>query len=275
MPHSSGGGSHSGGRHSGHSHSGSGASRTKRSTAFKGATKYVYYVNRKPEIVYADYDISREKPAGLANAIIVYVIFLIFCAFLLLFSWHNPEKLDTRGIDTQILILDDENLIENKEGLQKSLKAFFNETGIIPAVKTLNHEDWNQNYYFLEDYAYHLYKELFKDEKHWLIVYSADPDFSDPDLSDDFDNWQWEGMQGNDTDPIIAEEEQEIFNSTLQKCLLQKGKYDVGKAIQTAFDTLRPLAMRNYLPEKKKKNGSGHCDFFIPDLHSYDTFFYQ
>ncbi len=257
MPHSSGGGSHSGGHHSGHSHSGSGSSRTKRRSSFKGATKYVYYVNKKPEILYADYDISREKPAGLANAITSYAILMIFCALLLVFSWHNPKKLDTNGLDTQILILDDENLIENREGLKKSLRAFFNETGIIPAVKTLNHDQWNQKYYFLEDYAYHLYKELFTDEKHWLIVYSTDPD-----LSDDFDNWQWEGMQGNDTDPILAEEEQNIFNSTLQKYLLQREKYDVGQALQIAFDSLRPLAMRNYLPESKKKTVAGIAIFF-------------
>ena len=225
-------------------------------------------MNKHPEILYADYDITREEPEGLKNTIVLYAIFLIMCAVMLVCSWHNPKRMDTTGVDTQILILDEENLIPNKEALKKSLTAFYKETGITPAVKTVNHSEWDQRYYLLEDYAYRVYKDLFPDEKHWLIVYSADPD-----VSDGFDNWKWEGMQGNDTDPILAEEEVALFNTTLHKCLLQREKYDVGQAIKIAFDTLTPVAMRVYLPEGKRNTMIGVVVFFsmifIPLLISF------
>ena len=56
MPHSSGGGGHGGGGHGGHGgHGGRGGSSARISrTSFAGAHRYVYYSNRKPQIIYAD-----------------------------------------------------------------------------------------------------------------------------------------------------------------------------------------------------------------------------
>ena len=250
MPHSSGGGSHRGGSHSGSHHSSSSGSSASRTTAsskpFPGAKRYVYYAKGQPKYVYADYDITKKEPMRYTTCI----PFLIFAAVAIFFFWktnlHNPKKIDTANIDTAIIISDDAGVISDRTALETSLKHFLNKTGIPAAVKTLNKDDWSQDY-TLKNHAYNLYLKMFKDEKHWLIVYSSDPEGE----AEGFEDWEWEGMQGNDTDPILGEKETGLFNKTLQTALLQREKYDVGAAIALAFDTLTPRAMDSYIENPK------------------------
>ena len=254
MPHSSGGGSHSGGHHSSshhssyrHSHSSSPANKIS-SSYFKGAKKYVYYVNNKPEFVYSNYDPRPNKSAdkkvlaGCSTAFMVLFVLISTLAIFINFR-HAPKKLES-NYDTTIVIQDDANVISNQQAVKEAFLRFYEETGITPALKTLYKNEWNPKFLYLEKYAFALYLNLFKDEKHWLIVYSADPD-----LSDGFDNWEWEGMQGDDTDPILSSKETDLFNKTFQKCLLQSEKYSLEEALVTSFDTLTPLAMKKYIPK--------------------------
>ena len=271
MPHSSGGGSHSGGHHSSshhssyHSYHSSGSSSyhssstptsKKSTTYFEGSKKYVYYVNKQPEYVYANYDIKPnngcEKRLAIGCLSTIWAWFVLITVLLVtLTGRHAPKKLLTT-YNTEIVIQDDANVIPDRLAVEDAFKRFFDETGITPAVKTLTQEEWEETctkyenlgtYNLLEKYAFDWYVDHFEDEKHWLIVYRPDND-----LSDGFDDWRWEGMQGDDTDPILSSRETDLFNKTFQKCLLQRNQYSVGEALITAFDTLTPVAMKRYIP---------------------------
>ena len=249
MPHSSGGGSHGGGSHGGSHHSshssgrsrgGSGSSQRTSSTAFAGATRYVYYRNKRPYFVYSNYDIRKKNTAST----VITIIFLAIMALPILgvgiagavVSFETPKKVYPPS-NKSIVIEDELGVIDNEDDLIDTLEDFRGETGIVPAVVTISEEKWNQSYPTLEDYAYDKYLELFKDEKHWLIVYSSEVE------DDGFDDWKWEGMQGNDTDNILTVKKVERFNEDLHKMLLQRSKYSVGEAIEKAFDSLNSYVM--------------------------------
>ena len=150
------------------------------------------------------------------------------------------KKLNTRHVSTDIIIEDEAGVMTDteEEELEESLEEFFDTTGIVPAVVTVNNEDWMDDYTNLERYSFHRYTEMFKDEKHWLIVYS-EPE--DPD--EDFNDWYWEGMQGDDTDRILTTKKTDSFNKDLQKFLLNRDRYSVADAIAKAFDNLTPHIM--------------------------------
>ena len=274
MPHSSGGGSHSGGHHSSSHHSSSHSHHTsgsyssynsrpapkKSSSYFEGSKKYVYYVNKQPEYIYANYDIKPnngcEKRLAVGCLSVIWIFFMfVSLGVIMLTSRHAPKKLLT-DYNTEIIIQDEANVISDKILVEDAFERFFEKTGITPALKTLSRKEWDEESKKyqnipadkqLEEYAYNWYVQHFEDEKHWLIVY-----LPDPDLSDNFDDWKWEGMQGDDTDPILSQKETALFNETFQKYLLQRNKYSVGEAISEAFDTLTPLAMDKYIPSFAK-----------------------
>lgn len=242
MPHSSGGGSHGGGCHGGSSHSSSGSGRNSRragSRSFLGSTRYVYYEKSKPVYVYADYDITKKRSPLRYLILLFYVPFIFAISSMLLGAYRNPIKLK-QDYNGSIVIEDKISVIEDEAKLRDSLSAFYDKTGISPAVITVYNEDWQNNYSNLENYAYDLYVNKFADEKHWLIVYS------EPVQGDgSFNNWYWEGMQGDDTDPIITEKLAGSFTNNLHKLLLANSRYTVSEAIQEAFNKLTPTIMNS------------------------------
>lgn len=134
------------------------------------------------------------------------------------------------------------NVLGNTAELRNSLVAFYNRTGISPAVITVENSDWQGYYSDLENYAYDLYVNHFADESHWLIVYSTPDGYSS---SDGFEDWYWEGMQGNDTDDVLTESVTNSFNDELQKNLTARTRYTVSSAISTSFDDLTPTVMKS------------------------------
>jgi len=106
----------------------------------------------------------------------------------------------------------------------------------------VENSDWQGNYSDLENYAYDLYVNHFADESHWLIVYSTPDGYSS---SDGFEDWYWEGMQGNDTDDVLTESVTNSFNDELQKNLTARTRYTVSSAISTSFDDLTPTVMKS------------------------------
>ena len=242
MPHSSGGGSHGGGHHGGHGHGGRGGSGVRLShKPFKGSRRFIYYHSRRPAFVYSNKQPDNKENAG---SIIAFAVMLFLtAAFSLLFFFISllpPSRLDDSNISTKIVIEDDADIItdEEEEELADSLKAFHKVTGIVPSVVTVNNEDWQDDYRNLEKYSYDRYLAMFSDEKHWLIVYS------EPEVPDeDFNDWYWEGMQGDDTDRILTVKKADIFNKKLHKLLLQRDRYTVAEAICSAFDDLTPKIM--------------------------------
>ena len=228
MPHSSGGGSHGGGSHGGHGgRGGSGSGPRISRTHFAGARRYSYYNRRgQQRFFYADHRFDPKfKPLRLLLAVI-YLPFLLIPVMML----RDSLPIVPKNYDHSIIIEDDAAVINNRDGLYKELKRFMNKTGIAPSVVTVNNETWS-DYSDLEDYAYDRYIQEFNDEMHWLIVYSepAKPDHR-------FNDWYWEGMQGDDTDPVLTTENTNRFNSNLQS-LLYEDK-DFGTAAEVAFRDL-------------------------------------
>lgn len=203
MPHSSGGGSHSGGSHSGSGFSGSssssGGSSAKhiKHTSFPGARRYVYYENYRPVYVYADYDIRKGTASGKFFSILGSAVSLLFGIMLLAMCYDKPQKMDTSPL-YHCEIKDTAGVIDDMDKVQNAIVDFYDETGIPVEIMTVNNEDWQGSYSKLEDFAYDMYVTEFDDEEHWLVVYS-EPASPDPDFND----WYWEGMQGDDTDVCL------------------------------------------------------------------------
>ena len=247
MPHSSGGGSHGGGSHSGSgfssSSSSSGGSSAKhiKHTSFPGARRYVYYENYRPVYVYADYDIRKETASGKVWSIIGSAINLLFGIMLLAMCDDKPQKMDTSP-SYSCEIVDYAGVIDDTDMVQSAIDDFYDETGIPVEVMTVNNEDWQGSYSKLEGFAYDMYLSEFDDEEHWLIVYS------EPILPDeDFNDWYWQGMQGDDTDYILTADKTDDFNDLMQKYLTANSRHTVSTAIAAAFDETTPDIMEGQI----------------------------
>ena len=77
---------------------------------------------------------------------------------------------------------------------------------------------------------------MFIDESHWLIVYADDGAKS---------NWAFEGMQGNDTDPVLTTRVTNNFNTFLYDKLSLPNS-GVGDSINQAFHHIMPTMMDSY-----------------------------
>ena len=258
MPHSSGGGSHSSGSHSGGSHSshssrssgggsssgGYHSSKRTSSTPFKGAKRYLYYKDNKPYLVYANYDIrkrdfSRILPIWIICGFIFgpYVIVGIMMMFR---AFYMPERIEYskyKNKDPEFIIEDNIGVLENEKKLKKSMESFYDTTGIVPAVITVSNDEWSEDYTSLEAYAYDVYVQRFPDEVHWLIVYSETV------KDNGFNDWYWEGMQGDRTDPVLTEDQAAAFTESLHDRLMKRTKYSVDDAIAITLDEYAPKMM--------------------------------
>lgn len=235
MPHSSGGGSHGGGSfHSSSSYHSSSSSHTTYVEPFKRSYKpfpncHTYYYYRPDGIhyVYTNKNIEQEtsKPLSKTVKIILSFIISIFVIGGLMFAKSGinyvPNKLKT---NENYGVIDNANIINKETKIEKLLKDFKDETGISLIFETVNNENWENYYYYLEDYAYESYIKKFDDEKCWLIVYSEPVN---PDSN--FNNWYWEGMQGDDTDLIITNDVADKYSDYFQRQLLK------GENVDTAF----------------------------------------
>ncbi len=243
MPHSSGGGSHSGGSHSSSSSSsygsfGGGSSQRTSTSPFSGAYTFVKYDNNgAPDYVYSTDRELNQKPGPLRYLLLViYLPFLFVVISAFKSSFNLPSRLPLT-YDTTILIEDHMSKIEDEKRLSDKLEDFLNETGISVSVLTTSNQAWKENYNSLETYAYEQYVLRFPDESHWLIVYTTDN-------GEDFDDWYFEGMQGNDTDPILTSRITNIFNQSLQKYLLQN--YSLDKALIKAISDIEAAGLMKF-----------------------------
>ncbi len=135
--------------------------------------------------------------------------------------------------DGDVYIVDNIGVIDNEDSLNEVMQEFEDITGIYPCVMTVYDSDWNQDYDELWQYAYDLYINTFSDELHFLIVYSKPENAAELD----FVNWAWEGIQGDETDPILTEHNVGIFNDALQTDLL-RDNVSVGEAFENAFEKI-------------------------------------
>ena len=257
MPHSSGGrGFHGGGFHGGSRgryHSGRAAGGGLGATAgvvtkptvkkepFEGASKFAYYRRKTPHYFYADflpassYNVSWKSLV--AWILIVNFVFYVF-GFLFGGLYRHPTKLET---DSQVhYIIDDKqgDITNDRDRLEADLEAFYQKTGIVPAIVTVD------LFTFLrfgsggstEEYAREMYFKMFDDESHWLIVYGGT---SNTGIT------HFIGMQGNDTDKILYKELTEEFNSALDNYLGKLDFHTTGEAFSLAFEAIEPKLMES------------------------------
>lgn len=226
MPYSSGGGSHGGGGGGSHSSGGGSAKLEVQTTYFKNSICYVRYRNNKPDYIYTNKEIPDK--CVIWPGVVLYIIISILSAMMVLAGISLPNKImNDYG---EVEVCDNANLLslEEKAELINVLEEFKEKSGIVPCVMTVNNEDWDF-YKNLESYAYDLYINNFDDEYHWLIVYSEPID-----VNPLFNDWYWEGMQGDNTGRILAQNKTERFNKKLQKNLLNE-KISVGEAFISSF----------------------------------------
>lgn len=238
MPHSSGGGSHSSGSHGSSSYSSGKSTPSVYRTYHSGTRRYVYYQNNRPCYYYSTEKVKKPAAWELPAVTIFLIVFLLLC---IPFSFYcgviTPYQLDM-DYDTQIVIADNIDVITEAEeaDLIIKLREFQKTTGITPAILTVKNEDWKPHYDSLENYAYDYYVNAFTDESHWLIVYSSDGGIK-------FDDWYWEGMQGDSTDTIINSDVSDNFNDVMQKELTARTRYTVKDAIFDSFSAILPGIM--------------------------------
>ena len=231
MPHSGGGGSSGGGFHSGGS---SGSSNHISSHYFPGARRYrKYYSDGRPdEYVYAN---SKPAKTSLASLIIISVMGLIFvlAAGFAVFS-DRPRFIVPKYSDDPA-IHDPLGAIEDREELLELMKTYNKTTGICPVIYTVFDEEWNRDFENLEKYAYDKYVSNFKDEQHYLLVYSVPVEASEvgPDGTLKSSVFKWESMLGDETDLILTESVSNKIGKTIQRDL-EAGK-GPGRAFISGF----------------------------------------
>ena len=246
MPHSAGGGSHGGGGHGGGGYHGGGSGSGNRISThyFAGARRFRrHYTDGRPdEYVYAT---GKPAKAGLSSVIILCVAagFFMFSSMFGIVG-NVPKKLKTKYWDAP-RVYDDVDLIANDEELESILMEYCDTTGICPVIYTTFNEEWEYNegdtfsYADLESYAFDKYVTNFSDEQHLVIVYSVPMDDAIALYNGEkfVPDYQWEAIQGDETDPIITEMLFRKFTERVQD-KLEAGE-DPGEAFGFAFTKLK------------------------------------
>ena len=235
MPHGGGGGHSGGGSHHSSHHGGSSGSQSHYSNRpFKNSRPFVYYMGYRPFIVYSDIDPRKSKPSIVFPMIIISFMAIIEPVMVFSSAYHSPKK-NTASHDQALVIDDQTDVITDSEELElKSIFTEFHEkTGVMPAIMTVNNSEWSWSN--LEDYAYSKYTAKWKDESHWLIVYSAKE-------GTEKTNWHYEIMQGYDSDDILYDSiKDRYFHPVL--CDSLDGSFSVGESFVKAFNSLLPHLM--------------------------------
>ena len=246
MPHSSGGGSSGGGFHSGGS---SGSSNHISSHYFPGARRYRrYYSDGRPdEYVYAN---SKPGKTGIASLVIVALMGLIFIAASGFAAFSDRPKFLTPKYSDDPAIHDTVGVFEDEEELLELMKKYNKTTGICPVIFTVFDEEWNRDYPSLEKYAFDKYVSNFKDEQHFVFVYSipaGDAKFNPGGLVTSTE-FKWEAIQGDETDNLLTESVFRRIGKAIQNDL------EAGKGPQAAFVSGFKTAITN--AENMLKPGS-------------------
>lgn len=137
--------------------------------------KFVYYKDKNhPRFYWAKEKVNYEKiEKDYKFRRYLFVLSIIFSLFLIRISFYIPTKIQ-EAANTNCIIKDTLDCLNDKEEeiLISKMNKFRNKTGITPALITVYDGDWFHNYHSLDLFCSEKYKELFSDERHFLIVYS-------------------------------------------------------------------------------------------------------
>ena len=241
----SGGGCHSGGGGGGGHSSSSGSSHhhTYSSHSFPDSRRYSYTdAKGEKQYIYCSHHPADIPPLPW----LIYLVCLVMMIGTLYTLWKEaefrPQHLENPF--SEIYIDDRQNVIKDKEVLKQKLTAFYEKTGVTPAVETVNEEQWRETHPSLMSYAMDEYYRLFEDENHWLIVYSRGRD-SAGNLTSVI--WSFEGIIGDDTEDSISDWMCSVFTTQTYRNLGYLS--DPGKAIGLSFTLLRMLWKVGFLSQ--------------------------
>ena len=203
---------------------------------FTGADRYVYYRDNTPHYVYTNYKPETYSPNYRRLWKFVPFLIILLIGFYQVFQPVN--RLDRR-YDHEIYIEDALGEVNDEAALRTAMQAFYEETGITPAVVMVHDSEWSEHYTELENLAFEMYVNTFGDECHWLLVYSETDE-----QEDGFVYWEWQGIAGNDTGEILTDEKADSFGMILQKYLTASSRYTTGEAFTMAFNEFTPTALQ-------------------------------
>ena len=170
-----------------------------------GYTRFILHskLRKCASFIYCNYNPAyNRKIKFTGDDIIILFVFLLFlacCVWMFISTVYVPKPLSkTENPHDQITIIDNIDVIDDEIILAEKLSYFYEKTGVTPAIITIPHSDWEDDYKSLENYALELYYAHFDDECHWLIVYSEPVD-------QEFNDWHWEGIIGDDALRVISQ----------------------------------------------------------------------
>jgi len=160
--------------------------------------------------------------------------------------YQDPKPVAMDYSDTAISVDDQEDLLtDNEENqLQNALHEFQRITGVTPSILLMSEKVYAETgNTSLEEYAEILYDQKFDDEKHWLIVYEQSS-------TGRREEWEYEGMQGDDTGSALTSNVTSSFNNRLTY-LLNSDDYTTGRAFTDAFGDLNQELVDEMSPDRR------------------------
>lgn len=239
-------GSHGGGHGGGGGSFGGGRSSTRfsRRGGFPGSVRCRYYNRHGKECVF--YYSGVPKRPNVVWAVTRSVLLAALCVFVVLafLITSIPKRLsDDKCIASENTVFDiDDHLTSYEEDqLKTKMNAFYEKTGVEPAVYLCNYSSIPESYFgksgarsdrdmeaVIENFAYDTYLDTFDDEGHWLIVFCKnDNNIGKSDST-------WLDMAGDDTGRAVTDSLFDIFRDELQGSL--KDNATVGEGLCNAFD---------------------------------------
>lgn len=200
--------------------------------------RYVYFKNDETFYVYSKRDIT--KPINPVLKIGGLIISLAILATLVFVTIRAPQKLVSteKEFSAYPSIMDNAQIINEPNVLADSIAQFFEKTGIIVTVATVDESAWKNNYDSFYPFVNELYLKSFNDENHWLIACSVSQK-----------NVSLETYRGIEADKLLtqAQNKMEKFWEILNK-YRQADRSDIGKAISSTLNDFPKTVMHKYLP---------------------------
>lgn len=163
------------------------------------------------------------------------IVWVVGISALYLLTIHKPKPLKT-DYNTDLVIMDNIDVFtaQEEEMLRQTFLSFQTDTGITPAIVTVSNDNW-QVYTSLETFSKDLYTHEFKDERHWLFVYSNN--------LENTDEWYWQDRIGTEIEPLLSTSVVNGVKSNIQKYLTERENYSVAESFNTAFCDIMPGLM--------------------------------
>lgn len=234
MARSCGGGSRGGGSRGG-SRSG-GGSRPSTSRRYSSHYRYRHaYVDRRgrSRVYYSEKPLDYSKTPEEYNRRLfkknIYVFVIYIFMFIILFGSTYTNVVQSSSPikaykDNSIVLQDVADVFSPQEEaeLEKELRLFGEKTGIVPFLYTAKDMSIDGfTHYDVEQYAMEQYYRFFRDENHYLVVFVDELD------------WKWWAVQGDNTYPLLDDDEFSVFRKNLQSELYRQQPF--AEAFKTAF----------------------------------------